>query len=158
LKSGQPKKLNNFEKGGRLRDLRKERGYTQRQMAGVLDIDATYLSQLENGRKEVRDWHLRKAEAWAGGFDKSIKVKVAALPGEAAAGGARFRCHAYLDRVLDACAGDEDQLSWTYVELTRHFPFPTREGGRLATANSTKPSDAAKLARRAAGESESHPG
>jgi transcriptional regulator with XRE-family HTH domain len=35
--------------GVRLRELRRERGFTQRQLAALVHLDFTYLSKLENG-------------------------------------------------------------------------------------------------------------
>lgn len=38
--------------GEKIRDLRKARGLSQRDLAGRADIDFTYLSKIENGRME----------------------------------------------------------------------------------------------------------
>src|SRR5438105_342921 len=38
--------------GQRVRELRKERGLTQRQLAGAAGVDSTYLSKIENDRLE----------------------------------------------------------------------------------------------------------
>lgn len=44
--------------GKRIRDLRRERGITQAQMAGDLNISAAYLSALEHGRRGRPSWFL----------------------------------------------------------------------------------------------------
>lgn len=38
--------------GGRTRELRKQRGFTQRQLAQRIGVDFTYLSKIENDRLE----------------------------------------------------------------------------------------------------------
>jgi len=44
--------------GKRIRELRRERGITQAQMAADLDISAAYLSALEHGRRGRPSWFL----------------------------------------------------------------------------------------------------
>jgi transcriptional regulator with XRE-family HTH domain len=40
--------------GAALRELRRRAGLTQKQFAALAGADATYLSQLENGRRDTR--------------------------------------------------------------------------------------------------------
>lgn len=42
--------------GERVRDLRRKKGATQRQMAAALGVSAAYLSALEHGRRGVPTW------------------------------------------------------------------------------------------------------
>lgn len=44
--------------GKRVRDLRREKGVTQKQMADSLGISAAYLSALEHGRRGTPSWSL----------------------------------------------------------------------------------------------------
>lgn len=110
-------------------------------MAKALNLDKTYLSQLENGRRPVQDWVLEKARE----IEKSTLVK-AQQAREAAASYSKDsiheRCHQYLSQVLDACSGDEDRLRWTFVELKRHFPIsskPRSAAGELLDAAAGEP-------------------
>lgn len=56
------KTLTNIEKGRSLRTIRKTLHFTQNQMAERLELDPTYLSQLENGSRPVDEWYLQKAQ------------------------------------------------------------------------------------------------
>jgi transcriptional regulator with XRE-family HTH domain len=118
----QPETLTNVEKGKLLRESRKRADLTQEQMAKALGLDKTYLSQLENGHRDIDEFYLVRAAE----IEKSNKVQ-AALADKA---GTRYdeeavqsRCHSYLAAVLEECDGDEDKLRWTYVELQRRFPL-----------------------------------
>jgi transcriptional regulator with XRE-family HTH domain len=62
--------------GRRLRKLRKEKGWTQVQMADALGIDRSYISDMENGKKNVC---LPTMEVLALGFEISISQLVARL-------------------------------------------------------------------------------
>ena len=42
--------------GARIRDLRAERGISQKQMAAALGVSAAYLSALEHGRRGAPSW------------------------------------------------------------------------------------------------------
>lgn len=44
--------------GKRIRELRREKGVTQKQMADSLGVSAAYLSALEHGRRGVPNWGL----------------------------------------------------------------------------------------------------
>ena len=55
--------------GKRLRTLRKKKGWTQVQMADVLGIDRSYISDMENGKKNVC---LPTLEVLSQGFGISI--------------------------------------------------------------------------------------
>jgi transcriptional regulator with XRE-family HTH domain len=50
-------------KGKKLRELRKHLDWTQEQLAQRLDLDPTYLSQLENGRRPVHSSYIERVEA-----------------------------------------------------------------------------------------------
>lgn len=42
--------------GQKLRDLRRERGVSQKEMAAAIGVSAAYLSALEHGRRGVPNW------------------------------------------------------------------------------------------------------
>ena len=44
--------------GVRLRELRREKGVTQREMAAAIGVSAAYLSALEHGRRSMPAWPL----------------------------------------------------------------------------------------------------
>jgi transcriptional regulator with XRE-family HTH domain len=140
--------MNNVEKGNQLRDFRKRLDYTQHQMADALGLDSTYLSQLENGRRDVDEWYLRKAEELLATFEqtrKASEVPVWKIQG------IRGKCHLYLDKVLDACNSDEDRLAWTCVELQRHFPLASSGADAAAEELLSGPAPAAGSERRPKG-------
>jgi transcriptional regulator with XRE-family HTH domain len=65
--------------GERVRELRKERGLSQRDLAGRSGIDFTYLSKIENGRMEPPSEEVIRRVALALGtdaddFSKSVWV------------------------------------------------------------------------------------
>jgi transcriptional regulator with XRE-family HTH domain len=115
----QQQTLTKLEKAKSLRGIRKRLGWTQPRMAKALGLDFTYLSQLENGKRDLDDWYLQRANEIALEVEKSKNVKGEASREESEL---RAKCHAYLDETLDACRGDLDQVTWTYVELQRRFP------------------------------------
>jgi len=84
-------------------------------MADALGLDSTYLSQLENGRREVDEWYLKRATE----FEKSNEVNPlhdADFKPSAEA------CMAYLKSFLETC-NDPAKIGWTYIELREHFPM-----------------------------------
>jgi len=46
--------------GGRLRELREDKGLFQRQIAAALDVDTAYISKIENSEKLVSRTYLKK--------------------------------------------------------------------------------------------------
>lgn len=62
--------------GHRLRKLRKEKGWTQVQMADALGIDRSYISDMEKGKKNVC---LPTMEVMAIGFGISLSKLVSRL-------------------------------------------------------------------------------
>lgn len=55
--------------GNRLRALRKQRGWTQVYMAEHVGMDRSFISDLENGKKEIC---IRNLEVLARAFDVSV--------------------------------------------------------------------------------------
>ena len=55
--------------GNRVRSLRRQRGLTQVEMAEMLGVDRSYLSEIENGKK---DPSLRVLKTLAEGFKLSL--------------------------------------------------------------------------------------
>lgn len=53
--------MTNVEKGVVLLNARKELGWTQEKMARALDIDRSWLLQLEKGRRKVDDYYVERA-------------------------------------------------------------------------------------------------
>jgi transcriptional regulator with XRE-family HTH domain len=62
--------------GRRLRMLRKEKGWTQVQMADALGIDRSYISDMERGKKNVC---LPTLEVFALGFEVSLSKLLSPL-------------------------------------------------------------------------------
>jgi transcriptional regulator with XRE-family HTH domain len=114
-----------LEKAKELRAIRKRLGWTQPKMAQALGLDFTYLSQLENGRRQLDDFYLERAREVARSFENSKSVKVHQTE---EAKEIRRRCHAYLDAVMDSFQADVERLTWTLVELQRRLqPLNPRE-------------------------------
>jgi transcriptional regulator with XRE-family HTH domain len=44
--------------GGNLRDLRRDRGYSQELLAGLVEVDRNHISEWENGRHQPSAHHL----------------------------------------------------------------------------------------------------
>jgi transcriptional regulator with XRE-family HTH domain len=107
------------EKAKQLRDVRHRLQWTQQQMAEALGLDASYLSQLENGRRKLDDWYLKKA----GEFEKSKSTKIfnKPTPESYSMQTTAESCIAYLTRFLATCK-EPTQVVWTYVELQQRFP------------------------------------
>jgi transcriptional regulator with XRE-family HTH domain len=115
-----PKPLIKTEKAKQLREMRRRLEWTQQQMAEALGLDPSYLSQLENGRRKLDDWYLKKASE----FEKS---KAAGILGDGSAESYSLQstaesCIAYLREFLTTCK-DPAKIVWTYVELQEHFPL-----------------------------------
>lgn len=72
------KHITNSDKGKLLMAARKRLGLSQVQMAQRLNLDSTYLSQLENGRREVDEFYVQRAEEMAREFENVNRPKVAA--------------------------------------------------------------------------------
>jgi transcriptional regulator with XRE-family HTH domain len=114
------KPLIKTEKARQLREMRRRLEWTQQQMAEALGLDPSYLSQLENGRRKLDDWYLKKASE----FEKS---KSPSLIGSGSADAYSLEstaesCLAYLRQFLTLCK-DPAKIVWTYVELQEHFPL-----------------------------------
>ena len=89
-------------------------------MAEALGLDASYLSQLENGRRKLDDWYLKKA----GEFEKSKSTKIFTKPTPESYSmqSTAESCIAYLTGFLETCK-EPAQVVWTYVELQQRFPM-----------------------------------
>jgi len=121
----QQKNLTNFDKGKLLVAARKRLGFSQVQMAAKLNLDSTYLSQLENGRREVDEFYVQRAEELAREFENTNKFKAAASALNEASDQiepTRESCLQYLKQFLDTCT-DAAKLGWTAIELKDHFPL-----------------------------------
>ncbi len=121
----QQKNLTNFDKGKLLVAARKRLGYSQVQMAAELHLDSTYLSQLENGRREVDEFYVQRAEEMARDHENANKFKatvdaLSEAPGQIEP--TRESCLQYLKHFLETCT-DAAKLGWTAVELIEHFPL-----------------------------------
>jgi transcriptional regulator with XRE-family HTH domain len=138
----QPKPIIKIEKAKQLREMRRRLEWTQQQMAEALGLDPSYLSQLENGRRKLDDWYLKKA----GEFEKT---KATNIFGNAASESYSMQftaesCLAYLRQFLATCK-DPAKVAWTYVELQQHFPLDKWTAPN-AELNSKLPSASAGLA------------
>jgi transcriptional regulator with XRE-family HTH domain len=141
--------MTNADKGKLLVAARKRLGFSQAQMAKKLNLDSSYLSQLENGRREVGKFYVERAEELAREFENANQfersVEATAVSSDYAAP-TRESCLQYLDRFLDACT-DAAKLGWTLVELREHFPL-----GKWERLNSVPDAVAAQAAKRAVAE------
>lgn len=123
---------------------RKRLGYSQVQMAERLNLDPTYISQLENGRREVDAFYVQRAEEMAREFEARHQFQASAdalrdSPGQVT----RESCLHYLQQFLETCT-DAAKLGWTMVELREHFPL-----AKWGPVNSVPDAVAAQAAKRA---------
>jgi transcriptional regulator with XRE-family HTH domain len=141
--------LNNVDKGRLLLAARKRLGFSQVQMAQKLNLDSTYLSLLENGRREVDEFYVQRAEEMVSEMENAGRFKVAADRSGASSGYAaptRESCLQYLEEFLAGCT-DAAKIGWTLVELREHFPLDKWE-----PLNSVRDAVAAQAAKRAVAE------
>ena len=114
------KPLIKTEKAKQLREMRRRLEWTQQQMAEALGLDPSYLSQLENGRRKLDDWYLKKASEFerskSGAIISTVSAEAYSLESTAES------CVAYLRQFLTTCK-DPAKIVWTYVELQEHFPL-----------------------------------
>jgi transcriptional regulator with XRE-family HTH domain len=145
----QTKHISNADKGKLLMAARKRLGFSQVQMAQKLNLDPTYISQLENGRREVDEFYVARAEELAREFEEANKFKTSTDAMRDAPGAmepTRESCLQYLRQFLDACT-DAAKLGWTAVELKEHFPLD-----KWTRFNSGPDAVAAQAAKRAVAE------
>ena len=143
----QQKSLTNFDKGKLLMAARKRLGLSQRQMAMKLNLDSSYISQLENGRREVDEFYVRRAEELARDFENSNKIKTSSDPlHETSDYVTPEGCLEYLRQFLATCT-DATKLGWTAIELKEHFPLD-----KWARLNSVPDAVAAQAAKQAVAE------
>jgi transcriptional regulator with XRE-family HTH domain len=145
----QQKNLTNFDKGKLLISARKRLGFSQVQMAQKLNLDSSYLSQLENGRREVDEFYVNRAEELAREFENANKLKASAQALFESSGQlvpTRESCLRYLQQFLETCT-DPAKLGWTAIELKEHFPLD-----KWAQLNSVPDAVAAQAATRAVAE------
>src|SRR5580692_3128962 len=116
----QPKPVIKIEKAKQLREMRRRLEWTQQQMAEALGLDPSYLSQLENGRRKLDDWYLKKAGEFEKG--KSTKIYDKSTPEAYSMQTSAESCLAYLTRFLATCK-EPAQVVWTFVELQQRFPL-----------------------------------
>ena len=115
------KPLIKTEKAKQLREMRRRLEWTQQQMAEALGLDPSYLSQLENGRRKLDDWYLKKA----GEFEKNKAAGILSASADSESYSLQSTaesCIAYLRQFLTTCK-DPAKIVWTYVELQEHFPL-----------------------------------
>jgi len=125
---------------------RKRLGLSQVQMAQKLNLDPTYLSQLENGRREVDEFYVNRAEELAREFENAHKLKASAEAIFETGQPTRESCLRYLQQFLETCT-DAAKLGWTAIELKEHFPLD-----KWALLNSVPDAVAAQAATRAVAE------
>jgi transcriptional regulator with XRE-family HTH domain len=116
----QPKPVIKIEKAKQLREMRLRLDWTQQQMADALGLDPSYLSQLENGRRKLDDWYLKKA----GEFEKAKTTDIfgRVTPESFSLQSTAESCITYLRQFLSTCK-EPAKVVWTYVELQEHFPL-----------------------------------
>jgi transcriptional regulator with XRE-family HTH domain len=103
-------------------------GLTQQRLAELLGLDATYLSQLENGHRRIDDWWVEKIKDLAAsnfGFPNIVQsnpVPEAKFDDLNRKPVSKETCMAYLARFLDQCDSPA-KLGWAYYELQERFPL-----------------------------------
>ncbi len=125
----------------RLISGRNRKGLTQTELARELGVHLRSIQNWEGGLTEPRGKVLRNLSEVLGmsvafllGMDDQAgSGKSNRYVKDARGGETRQKIHEYLDRVLDACRGDEDREAWTYIELKRKFPL----GGSSGDADET---------------------
>jgi transcriptional regulator with XRE-family HTH domain len=143
----QQKFLTNLEKGKLLKAARKRLGLSQVQMAQKFNLDSSYVSQLENGRREVDEFYVHRAEELAMEFERANKLKASAEAIFDSTGQpTRESCLRYLQQFLETCT-DAAKLGWTAIELKEHFPLD-----KWGQVNSVPDAVAAQAATRAVAE------
>ena len=132
-----------MEKAKQLREMRRRLDWTQQQMAEALGLDPSYLSQLENGRRKLDDWYLKKA----GEFEKSKTANIfgSVTPESYSLQSTAESCVTYLKQFLSTCQ-DPAKIVWTYVELQEHFPLDKWTDPKAAEVSSKLPFSAAMMA------------
>jgi transcriptional regulator with XRE-family HTH domain len=113
--------VTNTDKAKSLRETRKRLGLNQREMAGHLGLDPSYLSQLENAVRPIDEWYLTRATD----IEKTIAKNQNLLPD-------RQKCVDYLEAYLETCGEDAAKLGWTLIVLKENFPLD--RWGRAAAA------------------------
>src|SRR4051794_17126188 len=119
------KSVTNEDKGKLLMTARKRLRLSQVQMGQRLNLDPTYLSQLENGKREVDAFYVQRAEEMAREFERENKFQGTSDEVRDAitqAGPSRESCLEYFREFLETCT-DAARLGWTAVELKQHFPL-----------------------------------
>jgi transcriptional regulator with XRE-family HTH domain len=110
---------------------RNRKGLTQTELAKELGVHLRSIQNWEGGLTEPRGKVLRNLSEVLGmsvafllGMDEQAGVgKSARFVKDSKGGETRQKAHEYLDKVLDACRGDEDREAWTYIELKKKFPL-----------------------------------
>src|SRR5262249_4661703 len=105
----------------------------QNELADKLGLQPGAISNWITGRNMPKGKSLRKlaAELHCEGWWLRVGgTSVKGAPGPAGAGTPqdeiRRKAKAYVDKLLDACRGDLEKMTWTYVEFQQRFPV----GGR----------------------------
>lgn len=130
---------------------RKRIGLRQVEMAERLNLDSTYLSQLENGRREVDEFYVRWAEELATEHERVNRLETLPDAVHEATGDATptpGNCLEYFTRFLETCT-DAAKLGWTLVELREHFPLD-----KWGQINSVPDAVAEQAAKRAVAEAQ----
>ncbi|HXT13188.1 MAG TPA: helix-turn-helix transcriptional regulator [Candidatus Angelobacter sp.] len=129
---------------------RKRLGFSQVQMAEKLNLDPTYISQLENGRREVDEFYVRRAEELAQEHENKFKASPEAMrEWSAEEVPTRESCLEYFQQFLETCT-DPAKLGWAAMELKEHFPLD-----KWSALNSMPDAVAARAAKRAVAEVQS---
>ncbi len=122
-------------------------------MAQRLNLDSTYLSQLENGRREVDEFYVQRADELVREFENANKLKISTEAIRESLGQAvpaPESCLQYLQLFLETCT-DAAKLGWTAIELKEHFPLD-----KWARLNSLPDAVATQAATRAVAEVQKH--
>lgn len=106
--------------GHRLAEIRKQRGWTQQQMAEAMGTARSYIADVERGNKEP-SFHFLLSLIETTGI--SADWLMGHAPDQHQANVADPKLESIQEWLLDFWAGaDEDERGWLMVQLKRHLP------------------------------------
>lgn len=89
------------------------------EFAKALNLDASYVSQLENAKRRIDDWYVDRAKAMLEAGDSNFDFSKSDVDELSI----REACVQHLIQFLDTCRGDLTKLGWALVELRNSFPL-----------------------------------
>ncbi|WP_138435169.1 helix-turn-helix domain-containing protein [Winogradskyella algicola] len=66
--------LNSVSLGKRLKELRESKGFMQREVGAIIDVDGAFISKIESGEKPINRNHLKKLSSFFQINEKELQV------------------------------------------------------------------------------------